>query len=103
MIRQLERDLPELLRISVLLICDFFAPGDEFQAACGMSSRTVERKAVSKGGDGFPPGLGQLVAMGAGAFADYSVRPEQPQFPDPRRTPTGLSRILGPLSKEEFL
>jgi hypothetical protein len=32
------------------------------------------------------------------------VRPEQPQFPtDPRRAPPGLSQILGPLSKEEFL
>src|SRR5882762_8714192 len=42
--------------------------------------------------------------MGAGDLADYSVRPEQPQFPtDPRRAPAGLSQILGRLRKEEFL
>ena len=33
---------------SVLLICEFFPSGEEFQAASGISSRTVERKAVSK-------------------------------------------------------
>ena len=40
---------------SVLLICDFFPSGDEFQAASGISSRTVERKAVSKAATAFRP------------------------------------------------
>jgi hypothetical protein len=35
--------------------CNFFAQGDEFQAAYGMSSRTVERKAVSKAAMAFRP------------------------------------------------
>ncbi len=37
---------------SVLLMCDFFPSGEEFQAASGIRSRTVEGKAVNKA----PPG-----------------------------------------------
>jgi hypothetical protein len=40
-------------QLPVLLICDFFPSGDEFQAASGISSRTVERKAVSKAATAF--------------------------------------------------
>ena len=40
---------------SVLLIRSFFAWRDEFQAASGMSSRTVERRAVSKAAMVFRP------------------------------------------------
>jgi len=51
--------LPSLCALSSLwplsLICDFFPSGDEFQAASGIRSRTVERKAVSKAATAFRP------------------------------------------------
>jgi len=39
----------------VLLICDFFPSGEEFQAASGISSRTLDCKAVSKAPTAFRP------------------------------------------------